>query len=72
LFTPGESDAAGYDGFLTNETIVGRFAEEIGGAVILLEREFFDQQWDYKLSQSAHLVRRSLLGSLITIPQFDR
>jgi hypothetical protein len=54
LFTPGESDAAGYDGFLTNETIVGRFAEEIGGAVILLEREFFDQKWDCKLSQSAH------------------
>lgn len=38
LFTPGEIAADGYTGYLTNETLTGLFAQEIGGAVILLER----------------------------------
>ena len=39
LFTPGEVAAAGYTGYLTNKTITGLYAEAIGGAVVLLERE---------------------------------
>lgn len=38
LFTPGEEAAAEYTGYLTNRTLTGLFAEEIHGAVILLER----------------------------------
>jgi hypothetical protein len=40
FFTPGEIDAAGYVGYLTNATITGLFAQEIKGAVVLVEREF--------------------------------
>jgi hypothetical protein len=40
LFTPGEADASLYTGYLTNQTIVGRYAKEIKGAMILLEREY--------------------------------
>lgn len=39
LFTPGESEAADYTGYLTNVTITGLYAQEIKGAVILLERK---------------------------------
>ena len=39
LFTPGEEAAAGYTGYLTNVTITGLYAQEIKGAVILLERK---------------------------------
>jgi hypothetical protein len=38
LFTPGESAAADYTGYLTNRTLTGLFAKENDGAVILLER----------------------------------
>ena len=39
LFTPGEEAAAGYTGYLGNETITGLYAQEIKGAVILIERK---------------------------------
>lgn len=42
FFTPGEISAAAYGGYLTNATITGRFAQEIGGAVLMVEREFPD------------------------------
>jgi hypothetical protein len=40
MFTPGEIAAVGYTGYLTNRTITGAYAQAIGGAVIMLEREF--------------------------------
>jgi hypothetical protein len=40
MFTPGEVAAAGYSGYLTNRTITGAYAQAIGGAVIMLEREY--------------------------------
>jgi hypothetical protein len=39
FFTPGEIAAAGYGAYLTNATITGVFAQEIEGAVIMVERE---------------------------------
>ncbi|RKF75261.1 putative extracellular serine carboxypeptidase [Golovinomyces cichoracearum] len=35
LFTPGESAAGNYTGYLTNHTLMGLFAKEIKGAVIM-------------------------------------
>jgi hypothetical protein len=40
LYTPGESAAGGYTGYLTNTGLPGMIAEEIGAAVIMLERKF--------------------------------
>jgi hypothetical protein len=40
FFTPGEIAAANYGGYLTNVTITGLFAQEIQGAVVMVEREF--------------------------------
>ena len=38
LFTPGEEAADQYTGYLTNRTITGVYAQEVEGAVIMLER----------------------------------
>ncbi len=40
LFTPGEAAAAPYTGYLTNSTLTGLYAQEIKGAVVMIEREF--------------------------------
>jgi hypothetical protein len=39
FFTPGESAAAPYGGYLTNITITGLYAQEIKGAVVMVERQ---------------------------------
>jgi hypothetical protein len=45
LFTPGEEAAAGYVGYLTNETITGAYAQAIGGAAVLIERGYTYRLW---------------------------
>lgn len=40
LFTPGESDASRYGGYLTNTTLTGKMAQEVKGAVVMVERAF--------------------------------
>jgi hypothetical protein len=39
FFTPGEIAAAAYGAYLTNATVTGLFAQEIKGAVVMIERE---------------------------------
>lgn len=41
MFTPGEEAAAPYTGYLYNDTITGLYAQEIEGAVLMVERELF-------------------------------
>ena len=41
MMTPGEVAAEGYVGYLTNKTLTGLYAQEIKGAVILVERTPF-------------------------------
>lgn len=41
LFTPGEEAADQYTGYLTNRTLTGRYAQEVKGAVVMLERRCF-------------------------------
>lgn len=38
LFTPGETAADGYGGYLTNSTLTGKMAQEVKGAVVMVER----------------------------------
>ncbi|PFH52555.1 hypothetical protein AMATHDRAFT_1958 [Amanita thiersii Skay4041] len=41
LMTPGEANADGYDGYLTNRTINGRIAQQQSGSTIVLEHRFY-------------------------------
>ncbi|PYH99305.1 endoprotease endo-Pro [Aspergillus ellipticus CBS 707.79] len=47
LFTPGEVSADGYEGYLTNETLTGVYAQEIQGAVILIEHRYWGDSSPY-------------------------
>ncbi|RFU34920.1 hypothetical protein B7463_g1407, partial [Scytalidium lignicola] len=62
LFTPGETSADGYDFYLINTTIVGRFAQEIGGAALLLEHRFWGESSPYDVLNTENL-------QLLTLPQ---
>ncbi|KAF9556834.1 hypothetical protein CPC08DRAFT_74264 [Agrocybe pediades] len=41
LMTPGEGNAQGYSGYLTNRTINGQIAQQQNGAAIVLEHRFY-------------------------------
>ncbi|KAH9936834.1 peptidase S28 [Epithele typhae] len=41
LMTPGETDASGFTGYLTNSTVPGKLAELLNGTVVMLEHRFF-------------------------------
>ncbi|KDQ64462.1 hypothetical protein JAAARDRAFT_118335 [Jaapia argillacea MUCL 33604] len=41
LMTPGETDADGYYGYLTNGSIMGQIAQQNNGAVALIEHRFY-------------------------------
>lgn len=45
FFTPGEISASGYGDYLTNVTITGLYAQEIKGAVVMVERGFPPPRW---------------------------
>ncbi|TQS36050.1 hypothetical protein Golomagni_03509 [Golovinomyces magnicellulatus] len=59
LFTPGESAAGDYTGYLTNHTLMGSFAKEIKGAVVMVERELIDRYWG-ESSPFADLTTKNL------------
>ncbi|KAG2357277.1 serine carboxypeptidase S28-domain-containing protein [Suillus spraguei] len=58
LMTPGETDADGYEGYLTNETINGLIAQQQNGATVLIEHRFFgySNPYDNLTSQSLTLL----------------
>lgn len=43
FFTPGEIAAAGYTGYLTNRTLTGTLAQEIGAAAVIMEHRYWGQ-----------------------------
>ncbi|KAF3763262.1 hypothetical protein M406DRAFT_356989 [Cryphonectria parasitica EP155] len=47
FFTPGEIEADEYTGYLTNETITGVFAQELGGAVVMMEHRYWGESSPY-------------------------
>ncbi|KIK95608.1 hypothetical protein PAXRUDRAFT_140281 [Paxillus rubicundulus Ve08.2h10] len=58
LMTPGEADADGYQGYLTNDTITGMIAQQQHGAAVLIEHRFFGYSNPYEnlTSQSLELL----------------
>ncbi|KAH8817396.1 peptidase S28 [Xylogone sp. PMI_703] len=47
MFTPGEISAAGYGAYLTNQTITGLYAQEIKGAVVMVEHRYWGSSSPY-------------------------
>ncbi|EAW11756.1 putative serine peptidase [Aspergillus clavatus NRRL 1] len=72
LFTPGEADAPGYTGYLTNQTLPGRFAQEIGGAVILLEHRYWGTSSPYTNLNTETLQYLTLEQSIADLTHFAK
>lgn len=45
MFQPGEVNADGFEGYLFNVTLTGAYAQEFGGAGLILERESLPISW---------------------------
>ncbi|KAL1973854.1 hypothetical protein VTN31DRAFT_5414 [Thermomyces dupontii] len=48
VFQPGEFHAEFYLGYLTNQTVSGLYAQEFGGAVIVLEHRYYGESSPFK------------------------
>lgn len=72
FFTPGESAAAAYTGYLKNTTITGLFAEAIGGAVVLLEHRYWGDSSPYDVLTTENLKYLTLEQSIKDTTYFAR
>lgn len=70
LFTPGESAAAPYTGYLTNRTITGLFAEAVGGATILLEHRYWGDSSPYSVLTTENMTYLTLENSIKDLTYF--
>ncbi|KAK0619056.1 putative serine peptidase [Immersiella caudata] len=72
LFTPGETEAAPYTGWLTNRTLLGRYAQEFGGAMIMLEHRYYGDSSPYTVLDTQNLTHLSLDNSIKDLGHFTR
>ncbi|KAK2596556.1 hypothetical protein N8I77_013441 [Diaporthe amygdali] len=70
FFTPGEIAAAGYTGYLTNRTLTGLLAQEIGGAVVLLEHRYWGDSSPYDTLTTENLTYLTLENSIYDTTYF--
>ena len=59
MFQPGEQSAEGFEGYLFNVTLTGVYAQEIGGAGLILERKPFPTSLVFAVESL--ISKRSLL-----------
>ncbi|KAK8211846.1 putative serine peptidase [Phyllosticta capitalensis] len=72
FFTPGEVEASGYTGYLTNRTITGLFAEAIGGAVVMMEHRYWGQSSPYDELTTKNLQYLTLEQSIKDTTHFAK
>ncbi|KAJ5826037.1 hypothetical protein N7474_003175 [Penicillium riverlandense] len=72
LFTPGEEAADGYVGYLTNKTITGLYAQEIKGAVIMLEHRYWGESSPYSELTTENLQYLTLENSIADLTYFAK
>ncbi|KAE8391735.1 serine carboxypeptidase S28-domain-containing protein [Aspergillus alliaceus] len=70
LFTPGESAADGYEGYLTNNTLTGLYAQEIQGAVVLIEHRYWGESSPYDQLTAETLQHLTLEQSILDLTYF--
>ncbi|KAK8209937.1 peptidase S28 [Phyllosticta paracitricarpa] len=64
FFTPGEVEASGYTGYLTNKSITGLFAQAIGGAVVMMEHRYWGESSPYDELTTKNLQYLTLDNSI--------
>ncbi|EPS30153.1 hypothetical protein POX_b02836 [Penicillium oxalicum] len=72
LFTPGEEAADQYTGYLTNKTLTGRYAQEVKGAVVMIEHRYWGDSSPYKELTTENLQALTLENSIADLNYFAR
>ena len=70
FFTPGESAADQYTGYLTNRTITGLFAQAVDGAVVMLEHRYWGTSSPYDRLTTKNLQYLTLENSILDTTNF--
>ncbi|KAH8423270.1 putative serine peptidase [Aspergillus melleus] len=72
LFTPGEVAADGYQGYLTNKTLTGHYAQEVQAAVVLVEHRYWGGSSPYKNLTAETLQYLTLEQSILDFTHFAK
>ncbi|KAG9235889.1 putative serine protease K12H4.7 [Amylocarpus encephaloides] len=72
MFTPGEIAAANYGAYLTNATITGLYAQEINGAVVMVEHRYWGESSPYESLNSENLQLLTLEQSIADFVYFAK
>ncbi|OJD29219.1 serine peptidase [Diplodia corticola] len=72
FFTPGEGAADGYEGYLTNRTITGMFAQAIQGAGVMLEHRYWGESSPFDDLTAENLQYLTLPQSIKDITYFAK
>ncbi|KAI1821950.1 serine carboxypeptidase S28 [Xylaria intraflava] len=70
LFTPGETDASGYGGYLMNDTLPGYYAQQFKGAVIILEHRYWGKSVPFDTLTAETLQYLNLPNSIHDLTNF--
>lgn len=70
FFTPGESAADQYTGYLTNRTIPGLFAQAVGAAVVMVEHRYWGESSPYDRLTTKNLQYLTLENSILDTTNF--
>lgn len=72
LMTPGEGAADGYQGYLTNRTITGLYAQEIQGAAVIIEHRYWGESSPYSELNAETLQYLTLEQSIADLVHFAK
>ncbi|KAK0716778.1 serine carboxypeptidase S28 [Lasiosphaeria miniovina] len=72
LFTPGESDATNYGGYITERTLTGLYARAIGGAVVMVEHRYYGESSPFQVLDTQNLTYLTLENSIADLVNIAR
>lgn len=72
LFTPGETAAEGYEGYLTNRTLVGTIAQNVTGAVVMIEHRYYGESSPFQDLTVKNLQYLTLKNAIADMTHFAR
>ncbi|KAI1466238.1 peptidase S28 [Daldinia caldariorum] len=70
LFTPGEVAATRYMSYLTDQTLAGLIAKEVGGAIVLVEHRYWGNSTPYEIQTTKNLQFLNLDQSVADFVRF--
>ncbi|TQS33641.1 hypothetical protein Golomagni_06006, partial [Golovinomyces magnicellulatus] len=72
LFAPGENAADGYQGYTTNRTITGAFAQAIGGGAVMFEHRYWGDSSPYDKLTTKNLQHLTLDNAIQDLVYFAK